>query len=358
MRDNIRKRKQDARRAVWGAAVDQRDVEAAKAVPADVLRQLLAGTRLGVGAVAYADDICALAGMLAPRAWLRAERFTDPAERGRYAVRAALKQARAEVARAYAGDESLDAWAESDPGALEELVRDGWQSAAASPWAPRPEAPWEITYRDLCGLTVELSGSVNLETVAREYLEHAKNPCEDCGTLVLRGVAPAGILAHLTREKARSAAYFRARRVAVDALHTGRPYREQVLSWKDTRPARPRNVWSAEALRTAAGRVDRPGRAESHAPPAPEYVTVRNVDPSRPVKTRRITEAERAAYGAGAERTAVPAGEEGIRTAPAPERDRSETTGMVKAFKAPVSPRKKAGTGSTGPTVPGRPTGA
>jgi len=158
-------------------------------------------------------------------------------------------------------------------------------------------------------------------------------------------------------------------------MWTGGPYAGPAPLPADALPARGR-VMTGEtretvARGTAVVRVAGPATAPRTvgavrvAPGLPDVDSVTVTRDGRTV-SRAMTEAETAVLDREPETAVldgetVPvvrerwAGEEyGVTTAPAGDRDRDPRTGMVKAFPAVVSPRKRAGSGATGPTIPAR----
>jgi len=158
-------------------------------------------------------------------------------------------------------------------------------------------------------------------------------------------------------------------------MWTGGPYAGPAPLPADAVPSRGR-VMTGETRETVArGTAVVPVAGPATAPRtvgavrvAPGLPDVDSVTVTRDGRTvsRAMTEAETAVLDREPETAVldgetVPvvrerwAGEEyGVTTAPAGDRDRDARTGMVKAFPAVVSPRKRAGSGATGPTIPTR----
>lgn len=226
-----------------------------------------------------------------------------------------------------------------------------------SQWGTSPaDSRYRTTAGDLVDVAATLAGPDALALV-KAYRAHAQG-CTTCEAPTAgRRPTLAGIPTHVAgvTKRADGATYDRLTRGASRALASvptfgdvcshladPAPLAERVRTSRATGGDRTPRTSQGPAEVTVTMRVDAMGYPAHYGyGPAVETVTV----------TRAMTGAESETMTARAEKNARWSGEEyGVTTAPN-LRDVSETTGMLKAFKPVVSPRKRPG-GQTGPTVP------
>jgi hypothetical protein len=262
------------------------------------------------------------------------------ANNGEHAARAAVRIAR----RAVTASRALRA--EDMYGDLtEEVVTSAYDAdvrTSLTRYAPDPASGpmTATTYGDLVTTVCGIVGDPILETAARTYARHAAD-CTSCTGADSHRVTLAGVIQHVDGMESTCAEFHSMRRAVLRALRAVPAFSEVCERIGDPAPlARAHEAQGSVSHGTA--------RKESTRDQlAPVRTVTHNGTP------RAMTDAETTALRIERERQARYAGEEyrGGTHGPS-EHDRSETTGMVRSFAVSPSPRKRARTGSTGPTVP------
>lgn len=252
------------------------------------------------------------------------------------AGRAALKIARRDVAGARA----------EIAAGLSEVVEASEANPSHSTLSQWGTSPADSRYRTTAGDVVDVAVSMagpEAESLVKAYRAHARG-CATCEAPTAgRRPTLTGIPTHVAgvTKRADGATYDRLTREAARALAQVPTFAQVCTHLADPAPLADR----VRTSRTTGG--DRTPRTTDHAPNVSEVRVTRG----GVTTVRDMTMAEVETVTARAEREARWAGEEyGVTSAPN-LRDVSETTGMLKAYKPVVSPRKRPG-GQTGPTVP------
>lgn len=197
------------------SAVEPADYDALRACGRDTLERLVRRVRLMARAYPRADEVESLASLIVARL------HTDGSDVSKSAS-AACRLAARTVAEAYAGVDSLDAWADVYGADMVETVVCAGRDRAGMPraWSPRPDARYCTTDADVIRAAVEsLAGTEHgriLRDASAAYLAHGDRRCSVCEDTSTRGrrVTLAGILAH-TRGLTASDSQFHAIRRAV-----------------------------------------------------------------------------------------------------------------------------------------------
>lgn len=266
-----------------------------------------------------------------------------------HAARAAVAAAKRTVALS----RSLGEWADTYGDMTEDVTTaaDSMRTASTmARYAPDPATRYGITYADHLATLIGATPALRAPVVA--YLSHART-CETCSDAMAQRVTLAGVQAHAAGLDSSHSEFHVMRRAVLTALRAT-PDRETFHEMiDDPAPMAPAQIsHSRVSLGDCAPVSTRvylaPVRTVTHA-------VALGYDPSYDTAPapRVLTEQESTALAHPApERVARYAGEEyGVDSSPN-RRDMREN-GTMPSFKPVVSPRKKSGAGSTGPTVRG-----
>lgn len=360
MAKNTRRAASQAAHAL--SAVTDAQADAMRACDPDTLAALVATVRQIVRAGTYSDAgaVESHAVVIAPSllAGADAEGFERTLKASRAAVRIAAKR----VAEAMALDTSLDAWADGTPDALEDALGDEktWALVGRMPrigegahesWADRVEqAIWTATRRGTSD-ALDVEDAWFAVWTFRAYLDHVDG-AHNCRVCLGRPTTKRPTLTSITNH---------ANGVASSSAAGKYNSRRAAAIWSRVADFLPVALDAdIEPTRGKVGSVHLDWRSlEGDTRDAATAARVTHTRGGKDYGTRAATPEELALVAAPATREARGgwAGEstrlDHTDTAPAPERDRT-ASGQVRTFAVAPSPRKKSGSGSTGPTIPGR----
>lgn len=286
------------------------------------------------------------------------------AESPLHAARAAVRIAQ----RAIALSRSLDDW--DSEGDMTETVETAWNDAESrgtiTRYAPDPATRYAYTCADLVDMAVSVAGKPlgDLVSVARLHA----STCATCDESKAQRVTLAGVAAHTYGLTSADSAFHSLRRAAISAVKSAPTMSDTLSALGDPAPMSPANVPHSRVslgdckpvstrnylspVRTVI--VNGTPRAMTQEETALAY----GITPAREVGPVCRTRCEhdscatirRANVGRAVPNHSRYAGE-GYDVPTAPNTRDLRANGTMPTFKPVVSPRKRAGAGSTGPTV-------
>lgn len=202
------------------SAVEPSDYAAIAAIDPGTLSALVRRVTIGARSFPRSDEVQSLASLIVAR--LHAHNGSDVDK----SARAACMLASRTVATAYAGVDSLDAWAGEYGDSMVEAVMTTGTDRTDVPraWCPRPDAAYATTDTDVIAAALDsLTGTDHgriLRDAAAAYLAHGDRRCTVCEDVTTAGrrVTLAGILAHTRGLTADDSQYHAIRRGVLAAL--------------------------------------------------------------------------------------------------------------------------------------------
>lgn len=213
-----RNRKTDPRRASRElSAVKPAHYAALATIDRDTLSRLVRRVTIGARSFPRSDEVESLAALMVARLHVDGGDVEKTA-------RAACMLASRVVQEAYAGVDSLDAWAGEYGDMVETIIATGTDRASLPhAWAPRPDAAYATTDGDVVAAALDsLTGDHGriLRDAAAAYLAHGDRRCAVCSDVTATGrrVSLVGILAHTRGLSGSDSQYHAIRRATLAAL--------------------------------------------------------------------------------------------------------------------------------------------
>ena len=341
MTNTARKSQQAARRHLLN--VSSAEVEAMHALDGDVLAALVSG----IYTLTTNDDVREHAAIIVAS-------LMPGAASIEHAARAAVGIAKRHVAMsgALAAEDLYGDMTEE----VATRAEDYGVTTTMARYAPDPATAYAPTFLDLLGTAVRATGDDGLKSACVAYLAHARD-CQDCSASDSHRVTLAGVRAHMEGRGAADASYHSERRAVLRALARVGTFSDLAERIGDPAPlATPHpshgSVSHGDTRPTSTRDQVAPVRTVTHNG-TPRAMHAAEVEALR-ITTERAARYDGEEYRGGTH-GAMSAQADAFTHAPHAAANTGEATTPGQALPSgavPVSPRKRARTGSTGPTVP------